>query len=202
MSDGVYIRQNTLRDASVEFVRQQRANYARGSTRLFQTENQRSVFRLRACIDEAAKQDSAAGSCVPPQRSHLPAVRTVLELCECVPSTAKNRPKMIERSSKILRRILPAGDVPGSEEFLRCARDFFAGILTYFSADAARDDPLSGCVGSWKNTPKYNVRRRGTVSPPSARCAFILRLKETGARRSARPRRSSDRRHAARRLRA
>ena len=153
-------------------MRQQRTNYARGSTRLFQTENQRSVFRLRACIDEAAKQDSAAGSCVPPQRSHLPAVRTVLELCECVPSTAKNRPKMIERSSKILRRILPAGDVPGSEEFLRCARDFFAGILTYFSADAARDDPLSGCVGSFQIHP--NKITAFSVRKSAARAAATL----------------------------
>ena len=28
--------------------------------------------------------------------------------------------------------ILPTHDVTGSEEFLRCARRFFAGILTYF----------------------------------------------------------------------
>ena len=28
--------------------------------------------------------------------------------------------------------ILPTHDVTGSEEFSRCARHFFAGILTYF----------------------------------------------------------------------
>ena len=49
LSGGVYIGQNTLRGASVEFVRKQRTNYARSGARLFQTENQRSVFRLRAC---------------------------------------------------------------------------------------------------------------------------------------------------------
>ena len=33
---------------------------------------------------------------------------------------------------KILRVYLKTHDVTGSEGFLRCARHFFAGILTYF----------------------------------------------------------------------
>ena len=40
------------------------------------------------CIDE--KQDKAAGSCAPPQRSQLPAVRAVSGIYEGVPNTAKN----------------------------------------------------------------------------------------------------------------
>ena len=39
---------------------------------------------------QAAKQDKAAGSCAPPQRSHLPAVRAVSGIYEGVPNTAKN----------------------------------------------------------------------------------------------------------------
>ena len=38
---------------------------------------------------QAAKQDKAAGSCAPPQRSHLPAVWAVLELYEGVVERAK-----------------------------------------------------------------------------------------------------------------
>ena len=45
-----------------------------------------------ACIDEAAKQDKAAGSCAPPQRSHLPAVRAVLEFYERVVERGKIAP--------------------------------------------------------------------------------------------------------------
>ena len=37
LSGGVYVRQNTLRDASVEFVRKQRTNYARRIAQPFQT---------------------------------------------------------------------------------------------------------------------------------------------------------------------
>ena len=40
-----------------------------------------------ACIDE--KQDKAAGSCAPPQRSQLPAVRAVSGIYEGVPKGAK-----------------------------------------------------------------------------------------------------------------
>ncbi len=39
---------------------------------------------------QAAKQDKAAGSCAPPQRSQLPAVRAVSGIYEGVPNTAKN----------------------------------------------------------------------------------------------------------------
>ena len=45
----MYIGKNTLRNASVEIVRCQRTIYARSIAQLFQTENQRSVFRLSAC---------------------------------------------------------------------------------------------------------------------------------------------------------
>ena len=41
---------------------------------------------------QAAKQDKAAGSCAPPQRSHLPAVRAVLEFYEGVVERAKKAP--------------------------------------------------------------------------------------------------------------
>ena len=41
---------------------------------------------------QAAKQDKAAGSCALPQRSHLPAVRAVLGLCEGVAERAKIAP--------------------------------------------------------------------------------------------------------------
>ena len=41
------------------------------------------------CIDE--KQDKAAGSCAPPQRSQLPTVRAVSGIYEGVPNTAKNK---------------------------------------------------------------------------------------------------------------
>ena len=39
---------------------------------------------------QAAKQGKAAGSCAPPQRSQLPAVRAVSGIYEGVPNTAKN----------------------------------------------------------------------------------------------------------------
>ena len=39
---------------------------------------------------QAARQDKAAGSCAPPQRSHLPAVRAVSGIYEGVPKAAKN----------------------------------------------------------------------------------------------------------------
>ena len=45
-----------------------------------------------ACIDEAAKRDKAAGSCASPRRSHLPAVRAVLEFYEGVVERAKIAP--------------------------------------------------------------------------------------------------------------
>ena len=48
------------------------------------------------CIDEAAKQDKAAGSCAPPQRSQLPAVRAVSGIYEGVPNTAKNSPRALQ----------------------------------------------------------------------------------------------------------
>ena len=38
---------------------------------------------------QSAKQDKATGSCAPPQRSHLPAVRAVLALYEGVVERAK-----------------------------------------------------------------------------------------------------------------
>ena len=38
---------------------------------------------------QAARQDKATGSCAPPQRSHLPAVRAVLALYEGVVERAK-----------------------------------------------------------------------------------------------------------------
>ena len=43
-----------------------------------------------ACIDEAARQDKAAGVVRAPRRSHLPAVRAVSGIYEGVPNTAKN----------------------------------------------------------------------------------------------------------------
>ena len=42
-----------------------------------------SEFRQRE-KPQAAKQDKAAGSCAPPRRSQLPAVRAVSEICEGV----------------------------------------------------------------------------------------------------------------------
>ena len=54
------------------------------------------------------------------------------------------------------RVYLKTGEVTGSEEFLRCAGHFYAGILTYFKEkcrSTVRKGPLPGCVGSWKNTP-------------------------------------------------
>ena len=48
LSGGVYVRQNTLHDASVEILHLRCKIYARSIVQLFQTENQRSVFRLRA----------------------------------------------------------------------------------------------------------------------------------------------------------
>ena len=41
---------------------------------------------------QAAKQDKAAGSCAPPQRSHLPAVRAVSGIREGVVESAKIAP--------------------------------------------------------------------------------------------------------------
>ena len=52
---GVYVAQNTLHDASVEFVRQGRANYARRIVQPFQTRWQRSESRLRAFQKEFLK---------------------------------------------------------------------------------------------------------------------------------------------------
>ena len=50
---------------------------------------------------QAAKQDKAAGSCAPPQRSQLPAVRAVSGIYEGVPNTAKNSRRALrnEKSS-------------------------------------------------------------------------------------------------------
>ena len=45
---------------------------------------------------QAAKQDKAAGSCAPPQRSQLPAVRVVSGIYEGVPNTAKNSPRALQ----------------------------------------------------------------------------------------------------------
>ena len=45
---------------------------------------------------QAAKQDKAAGSCAPPQRSHLPAVRAVSGIYEGVPKAAKNSPRALQ----------------------------------------------------------------------------------------------------------
>ena len=45
----MYIGQNTLRDASVEFVRELRTNYARRIAQPFQTRTQPRGSRLRAC---------------------------------------------------------------------------------------------------------------------------------------------------------
>ena len=45
---------------------------------------------------QAAKQDKAAGSCAPPQRSHLPAVRAVSGICEGVPKAAKISSKALQ----------------------------------------------------------------------------------------------------------
>jgi len=52
---------------------------------------------------------------------------------------------------------LKTHDVTGSEGFLRCARHFFAGILTYFKEKwrgAPQKGPLSGCVGSFQIHPR------------------------------------------------
>ena len=45
---------------------------------------------------QAAKQDKAAGSCAPPQRSQLPAVRAVSGIYEGVPKAAKNSPGALQ----------------------------------------------------------------------------------------------------------
>ena len=49
LSGGVNLGQNTLRPASVEFVRKQRTNYARSRVQPFQTRTQPRGSRLRAC---------------------------------------------------------------------------------------------------------------------------------------------------------
>ena len=48
----MYIGQNTLRDASVEFVRKPRTNYARRIVQPFQTRTQPRGSRLRACQND------------------------------------------------------------------------------------------------------------------------------------------------------
>ena len=56
------------------------------------------------------------------------------------------------------RVYLKTHDVTGSEGFLRCARHFFAGILTYFKEKwrgAPQKGPLSGCVGSFQIRPRF-----------------------------------------------
>ena len=57
---------------------------------------------------------------------------------------------------KFFRVYLKTHDVTGSEGFLRCARHFFAGILTYFKEKwrgAPQKGLLSGCVGSFQIHP-------------------------------------------------
>ena len=49
---------------------------------------------------QAAKQDKAAGSCAPPQWSHLPAVRAVSGIYEGVPNTAKNSRRALRNEKK------------------------------------------------------------------------------------------------------
>ena len=44
----------------------------------------------------ARKQDKAAGVVRAPRRSHLPAVRAVLGICEGVPKAAKNSPRALQ----------------------------------------------------------------------------------------------------------
>ena len=49
------------------------------------------------CGEKAArKQDKAAGSCAPPQRSQLPAVRAVSGIYEGVPKAAKNSRRALQ----------------------------------------------------------------------------------------------------------
>ena len=48
-------------------------------------------------------------------------------------------------------------NVTGSEEFSRCTRHFFAGILSHFKKKwngSAQKGPLSGCVGSFQIHPQ------------------------------------------------
>ena len=59
-----------------------------------------------------------------------------------------------------VRVCLKTHDVTGSEGFLRCARHFFTGILTYFKEQwrgAPQKDPLPGCFRSWNNTPQIHA---------------------------------------------
>ena len=61
-----------------------------------------------------------------------------------------------------LRVYLKTPNVTGSEKFLRWARHFFAGILTYFKekwCSAAWKDPLSGCVGSFQIHPRQAIKQ-------------------------------------------
>ena len=65
LSGGVYIGQNTLRTASVEFVRKQRTNYARRRAQPFRTRTQPRGSRLRACQKDfltSSKEDAEASS--------------------------------------------------------------------------------------------------------------------------------------------
>ena len=63
LSGGVYIGQNTLRTASVEFVRKQRTNYARRRAQPFQTRTQPRGSRLRACQKDFLTSSSVRQRC-------------------------------------------------------------------------------------------------------------------------------------------
>ena len=61
-----------------------------GESRLRQMREIAENGQNRGILDAVArKQDKAAGSCAPPQRSHLPAVRAVSGIYEGVPKGAK-----------------------------------------------------------------------------------------------------------------
>ena len=67
---------------------------------------------------------------------------------------------MIFRFFSYTRVYLKTHDVTGSEGFLRCARHFFAGILTYFKEKwrgAPLKGPLSGCVESFQIHPSSSL---------------------------------------------
>ena len=66
--------------------------------------------------------------------------------------------KRVQTFLENARVYLKTHEVTGSEGFLRCARHFFAGILTYFKEKcrgAPLKGPLSGCVGSFQIHPSY-----------------------------------------------
>ena len=92
------------------------------------------------------------------------------EKYQCLPKLWPDE-SLLSPLGNLSRVYLKTPNVTGSEEFLRWARHFFAGILTYFKekwCGAAWKGPLSGFVGSSQIHPSFSDDfRYGSLCKPT-----------------------------------